>query len=625
MLGTPRWRFALSGGLALAALLAAQAVTAQVNASVRISPPDTDTFPTVTLYATVSEVGGRRLRGLPPAAFEIIEDGVRQQPSTVEEVQLGARQLFVINTEPGLAVRDSRGRTRFDFVRQALLDWWQQAEASDFGADDLTLVTGSGPLVSHAPSAARLAATLDGFQPTFDPPATGYNLLLNSLAAIEGQAEGQITPSVVVFFTPLIRQPSELVITNTIARANELGATIFPVLVDTPGAVEHEAYPLLAQLAEATGGSVYLLDPASPFLPNLWDVLTTLRTQYLVAYRSGASRPGPHDVELHVTRTGLIAASEPRTFQVSVEPPSVVLVQPPQAITRDSPDPAVPLDQLPPTETIIQAVVSFPDGYTRSLQSSQLLADGQAVQTKTSPPFDSFTWDLTQIAQSGQVPLEVVVVDELGLEGRSPAHVVALTVVPPPGGLAALRPALGSLLLVLSVLVAGVIVAVSLLTIGQRRRQAAAATPRSRQRTTMARARLRPESEGRIEAYLLPLLEAGERGEPLPLTGADVTLGRDASLAAFPLNDPTVSGLHARLIRQAGGDYLLRDQGSVAGTWVNYDPLPEDGWRLRHGDLIQLGRVTLRFQVPGAESTDRVILEPLADETHDEAQKENPA
>jgi hypothetical protein len=624
MLGSPRWRLALAGGLALAALLVTQAVLAQVNASVRLSPPNTDSFPTVSMYATVSEGGGRRLRGLPASAFDIFEDGVSRPALAVEEVELGARQLFVINTGPALAVRDSRGRTRFDFVRQSLLDWWQHPEASDFGADDLTLHTGAGPLVSHAPSAARLAATLYGFLPSFDPPITDYELLINALASLEGQSDGQQIPSVVVFFTPLVREPAELVVTNTIARANQLGATIFPVLIDTPEAVEHESYPLLVQLAEATGGSVYQLDPASPTLPDLWQVLTTLRTQYLVSYRSAVADDGPHQVELHVTQTGLIAASEPRSFEVMVTPPDVALVQPPQAITRDSPDPAVGVDELPPTETTIQAVVSFPDGHTRSLQSSQLLADDQAVQTRSSPPYDLFTWDLTTVDQSGPVTLEVVVVDELGLEGRSQPHVVAMTVVPPPGGLAALGPAIGSLLLVLGVLAAGIAIAVGLLTLGQRR-QATPGPSRSRPRTTLARARLRPQDDGPIEAFLVPLLENGEPGEPLPLTGADVTLGRDASLAAFPLNDPTVSGLHARLIRQAGGDYLLRDQGSIAGTWVNFDPLPEDGWRLRHGDLVQLGRVTLRFQVPGAEASNQVQLEPLAGDLIDEVQEESPA
>jgi predicted component of type VI protein secretion system len=68
--------------------------------------------------------------------------------------------------------------------------------------------------------------------------------------------------------------------------------------------------------------------------------------------------------------------------------------------------------------------------------------------------------------------------------------------------------------------------------------------------------------------------------------------------------------MHARLIRQADGDYLLRDQGSVAGTWVNYDLIPSEGRRLRNGDLVQLGRVEFRFQLPGKHPPRPILTYP---------------
>jgi predicted component of type VI protein secretion system len=68
-------------------------------------------------------------------------------------------------------------------------------------------------------------------------------------------------------------------------------------------------------------------------------------------------------------------------------------------------------------------------------------------------------------------------------------------------------------------------------------------------------------------------------------------------VAGLVLEDASVSGWHASLIRQADGEYLVRDQGSEAGTWVNYDPVPEPGRRLEHGDLLQVGRVSLRFKM----------------------------
>jgi pSer/pThr/pTyr-binding forkhead associated (FHA) protein len=98
-------------------------------------------------------------------------------------------------------------------------------------------------------------------------------------------------------------------------------------------------------------------------------------------------------------------------------------------------------------------------------------------------------------------------------------------------------------------------------------------------------------------ALLAPLEQTAGGLQALPLTGAELTLGRDASLAAVTIDDPSVSSIHARLIRRAGGSFFLRDQGSVAGTWVNYEQVSQDGRELQHGDLIHLGRVAFRFQL----------------------------
>ena len=73
------------------------------------------------------------------------------------------------------------------------------------------------------------------------------------------------------------------------------------------------------------------------------------------------------------------------------------------------------------------------------------------------------------------------------------------------------------------------------------------------------------------------------------------------------LNSPTVDGLHARLFRNAEGEFTLSDQNSIAGTWINYAPVNRNGAPLRHGDLIHMGKVVFRFeltdpsQVPAAE------------------------
>jgi predicted component of type VI protein secretion system len=53
--------------------------------------------------------------------------------------------------------------------------------------------------------------------------------------------------------------------------------------------------------------------------------------------------------------------------------------------------------------------------------------------------------------------------------------------------------------------------------------------------------------------------------------------------------------LHARLKLLDDGSYLLLDNNSIAGTWVNFEPVPLEGYRLAHGDMIHFGQLNYRF------------------------------
>ena len=127
----------------------------------------------------------------------------------------------------------------------------------------------------------------------------------------------------------------------------------------------------------------------------------------------------------------------------------------------------------------------------------------------------------------------------------------------------------------------------------------------------LRRARLqRIEESTRTEAFLLWEPEAGD---PIPLIGVDLTFGRDAALASVVLDDASISGLHARLIRQADGGYILKDQGSIGGTYVNFDPLPEAGRRLQHGDRVHIGRLSFRFRLADAPAPRSVSVTSAAE------------
>jgi predicted component of type VI protein secretion system len=97
--------------------------------------------------------------------------------------------------------------------------------------------------------------------------------------------------------------------------------------------------------------------------------------------------------------------------------------------------------------------------------------------------------------------------------------------------------------------------------------------------------------------------------------GADLTIGSDPARCGLLLDDPSVSGLHARLIRRAAGAFSLRDQHSIAGTWVNEAAVAEGGVDLRHGDRIFFGRAAFRFRLATSTSETRVVVRPAGRET----------
>jgi FHA domain len=94
------------------------------------------------------------------------------------------------------------------------------------------------------------------------------------------------------------------------------------------------------------------------------------------------------------------------------------------------------------------------------------------------------------------------------------------------------------------------------------------------------------------EAWLK--VEAGFRtGRELLLSRPEMTIGRAEGCDLGLFGDPTVDKVHARITHE-GQDFVLSDEGSTGGTWVNDERVSEPR-RLRSGDLIRLGRCLVRF------------------------------
>jgi hypothetical protein len=98
---------------------------------------------------------------------------------------------------------------------------------------------------------------------------------------------------------------------------------------------------------------------------------------------------------------------------------------------------------------------------------------------------------------------------------------------------------------------------------------------------------------------LLVVRHGPNAGSSYRLEGPTTTIGRHPDSDVF-LDDITVSRRHVLIERDDQG-FLLRDVGSLNGTYVNKERADEA--RLQSGDELQVGRYRISFLVGGERGT----------------------
>jgi hypothetical protein len=462
------------------------------------------------------------------------------------------------------------------------------------GGDDYSLITAEGMELENSSASADIASLLANLEPSFEIEGD-YELLFRALDLTNEPAPIIGMPSTIFFITPLLRPSLDIPLENIIARARASQTAIYPILIGPPDILELPELESFELLAMETGGSLTLFDPDHGLL-DLAQEMISQRTQYQLIYHSLATTSGAHEIRVRLSSNQFEAESPVRSFILELLEPELTLLNIPSQILRKSDDPSIPLESIPPISQEIEFAVQFPDGYPRPIVQSQLLVNGEIVDQKLKPPFSSLNWDLRNVLNDGTASIQVTVLDSLGLQSTSLESEISLKVELPPRGFATVRPAISSLLIALGVLLGGVALAALLLTAGRRSNSLPSSTlsQPAAQPTPVSRLRQGPPEEP-IEAYLFPL--DGDQDSPgtIYLTGTEISIGRDPNFAVVPLDDLSVDGLHARIIRQVDGSYILRDQGSLAGTWIHYNQIPDAGQKLSHGDIVHFGRSGYRF------------------------------
>jgi hypothetical protein len=603
----------------------AQATT---QAEAILYPVDASAFPTISTFMDVFDPTGRFVSGLKPPQVTVIEDGKSLPVASLNEMVVPLQLAVVINSGPALGVRDKLGSQRFQGIEQALTTW-EQALPPD-AADDMSLVSLSGPLISHA-SAKDWLVSLQAFQQDFRATTPNLQSLQAALDTVAVQAPRVGMKRAVLFITPHMDDPNiETEVAALIQRAVQMKVHVFVWFTDTDLYTATESATAFNSLAIQTGGSYFAATGVQPY-PDPESYFAPLRRVYALQYVSAVTAGGSHSLSVGVQGQAGAVQSADQSFSVDLQPPNPIFVSPPLEIVRHPPDDD-PYNTrvLQPTVQPLSIIVEFPDGHKRSLVRTTLYVDGKIVAENKAEPFDAFVWDLSTYRTSGEHKIVVEAVDAFNLAKHSMEIPVTVTVVQAPRGLSAIfaryskditlgAVGLAGLVLLLILFMARFRTALAGLRVSRReqsdpvtqsipagaeRRSAVKekTVRRKRQAPTTAPEKTVPPAAVLRRLVADPLAAPGQTfkpapGNPIPLVAPEITFGTDPVQSSYVLDDPSLAPRHARITRSDSGDFFLVDAGSVAGTWVNFEPVGQEANLLRHGDVIHLGQLAFRFEL----------------------------
>ncbi len=608
---------------------------AQTGSSPSLSKPDVQAFPVIKAYLDVKDDLGNFIHALDPAALSVLENGKTLPVSELTELRPGVQVVFAVNPGPSFALRNSQGDSRLNLIQRTLEDWAQSRQGSTL--DDISWLVTNGAEATHKRDAlvGLKKLGLDSIDPRQATPNLDSLLRAVEIASDTPAREGM--GRAVIFITTPVEDQSEVAIQNLIASAKEQGTRIFIWMVPVPGAYYPNAEKQYQELADQSGGQIFTFTDEQPDL-GLEGLLEPLRSIYRLAYNSQIRSGGSHQLAVDIQTPSGAITTPVQNFDLNLLPPEPAFVAPPMQIQRDAPadaegkvDEDTPLTEYLPTEQEIQILVAFPDERVRALARTSLFVDGKLVQENRQPPFDRFTWDLKDYTSSGNHMIRVEAEDTLGLMGSTIENLVQLTVEQPARGPWSWAFRNAPALSILGAVVAGSVLLLVLLLGGRLRPRQPGKSKSTRRKsdpvTQPVAVKIEPPAKrisgwvNRIHwpqrnippqasAFLSRITEDDSEASttPIPIFADEITFGSDPSLATMVLNDPSIEGLHARLLHKDDGSFRLNDEGSIAGTWINYSPISREGAMLEHGDLIHIGRIGFRFSTRGPGQARKAIV-----------------
>jgi hypothetical protein len=579
-----------------------------------------DNFPEITFLLEGYDQEGNAFNNLSKSDIEIIENEQGPIPiDLLQQIEPGYQVIVAYNLAPALANITQEGISRYQAITNHIIEWLDTRPANT--PDDFSLATDTGLQAIRNQSPQEFAQTLRDYQPDLMNSQLNLTSLLQALDLATDPTLNPMTKRAILYITP---QP---LITNVsafegfIERAVEQKVPIYIWMVGPASARTSNPSVVdpLVGIAESTGGQFFLYSGQED-LPDIEDYFRDKRNIFKITYTSEIRNSGTQSIAAVIQQDEHQITSETATFNLTVQAPSAILIDPPLLIERiwDVDPVDASIRDLGPDQTEIQYMYVFPDGHAREISSARFYVDGEVQQEVTQAPFEKFILDLTPYESSQEVLFSIEIEDQLGLTSRTQPSLIEINVEPMPltfwEGLMRLELTPERWIILATVLVAGTVLVIAFILVGKRQafwREQAAIRKRYVDPVTQpvkinqdqGRSAKFGKASGttakKVEAMLIPLNDHYEpnRKKTVVLDRKEWVVGCDPKQARLVILQSALDDVHARITSTEQGDFWIRDLNSVVGTWVNFTPISSKGVKLRHGDIIQFAKSMYRFEL----------------------------
>jgi len=576
------------------------------NNDLRITAVDTSAFPTVAVRILTTTNGSAPIADL--TRLILRENGVPIVETATAQTPVGVDLALVLDANPDFLQIDGRdGVSRRDKVATSIARFAQQY-MSPAGLDRVSIIvpdeTGEGAafLVTDTSRPGELSGAVDAYQPTPPRLTPLQSMLSTAIDHLAAGEEGRFRA--ILIYTDAARLNQQLDYQALAEAAQAADIPIFAAILGVEASPD-EIANVAALYTPTNGAHVHMPEPEAA--DPLYDIFRRQGSQPEITYQSESRQNGPHELSVSLGNV-----RDTAVFELSLAAPEVTLVAAQTEIRRAGSAIDTPLPLLQPAILPLTAQITWPDGRPRALSEVTFRVDGvsQPLAADLTPDGAGqipLVWDISE-RDTGSYRLEVEVTDALGFQAAAEPLAITIEVArptpptPTPAPTRAPRPSLAERaenpLFPLLALAAVAVVAAAIFWASRRRRARATAEDEAAVPQIVPAAGPPPDDR-HVAVLVWPDETAGV--DQIELLGVDVTFGREPDDVDIVVDDPTVSRLHARIRRNAAGEYWLYDEGSIEGTFLNYERLGLAPRRLQHNDVVQMGRVTLRFrlELPG--------------------------